>query len=126
MTCATDSFGSPTYNRDLASMTVGLLEAEDAKGVFHCVGPEGLDRHAFASLIAETLGLDASHIKSVDSQTLYDNTMTRLGFAATRGKHLAMCIDKVKATLPEKYHPKSVKDALLHWKANPRGAECKF
>ena len=125
MTCATDSFGSPTYNRDLASMTVGLLEA-NAKGVFHCTGPEGLDRHAFATLIADTLGLDKTHIKNIDSQTLYDNTMKRLGFAATRGKYLAMNIDKVKATLPEKYHPKSVKDALLHWKANQRGAECKF
>lgn len=125
MMCAIDSFGSPTYNRDLASMTVGLLEA-DATGVYHCVGPETMHRHAFATLVADTLGLDASHIKSVDSETLYGNTVTKLGFAATRGKHLGMVIDKVKAALPEKYHPKSIREALLHWKANPRGAECKF
>jgi hypothetical protein len=37
-----------------------------------------------------------------------------------------MVIDKVRAALDPKYHPKSIKDALLHWKANPRGAECKF
>jgi hypothetical protein len=83
-------------------------------------------RHAFATLCAETLGLDASHIKSVDSETLFNNTLAKLGFAATRGKHLGMVIDKVRAALDPKYHPKSIKDALLHWKANPRGAECKF
>eukprot|EP00227_Mantoniella_beaufortii_P001310 CAMPEP_0197618592 /NCGR_PEP_ID=MMETSP1326-20131121/61614_1 /TAXON_ID=1155430 /ORGANISM="Genus nov. species nov., Strain RCC2288" /LENGTH=417 /DNA_ID=CAMNT_0043187491 /DNA_START=4 /DNA_END=1255 /DNA_ORIENTATION=+ len=68
MACATDSFGSPTYNRDLAAMTVGLLEA-NATGVYHCVGPETMHRHAFATLIAETLGLDAALITSVDSDT---------------------------------------------------------
>ena len=36
-----------------------------------------------------------------------------------------MVINKVKAALPEKYHPKSVKQALMHWKTNPGGAECK-
>jgi len=125
MPCATDSFGTPTYNRDLAAMTVGLVDAY-AAGIYHCVGPETMNRHAFAVHVADTLGLDAARVTRVDSDALHAATVAKLGFAAVRGKHLGMVIHKLRAALPVSCHPRSVKDALLHWKANPRGAECKF
>jgi hypothetical protein len=65
-------------------------------------------------------------VTRVDSNALHAATVAKLGFAAVRGKHLGMVIHKLRAALPVSCHPRSVKDALLHWKANPRGAECKF
>ncbi len=125
MLCAVNSFGTPTYNRDLARMTIGLLDA-NAVGIYHCVGNEALDRYTFATIITETFSLDQSSLKQVNSEDLYQNTIERFGFAAFRGNHLGMLNSKVKALLPSEYHPRSVIDALLHWKSNERGAECKF
>ena len=73
------------------------------------IGPCSTHRHAFATVCAETLGLDGGGIARVDSATLYDNTLAKLGFAARRGKHLGMVIDKVKAALPERFHPRTIK-----------------
>jgi len=125
MQCANDSFGSPTYNRDLAKMTVDLL-ASRATGVYHCVGPDTLDRYSFAVLIATTFGLDVQYIKAVDSQSLYQTTMDKLGYAACRGKHMGLSIVKLKQCLPEVSHPRDLVAALNHWKENPRGAKCNF
>lgn len=125
MKCPVDSFGSPTYNRDLARMTVGLLEI-GATGIFHCVGPETLDRHAFALKIASAFNLDSTWVKSTSLEELYESTKHRLGFAARRGKHLGLAIDKTLNHLPQQFHPRPAKEALQHWKDNPRGAECKF
>jgi dTDP-4-dehydrorhamnose reductase len=125
MDCARDSFGSPTYNRDLAVMTVSLLEAR-ATGIYHGVGPETLDRHSFAMLIADTFGLDSKFVKSFNSQALNQNTVDRLGFAARRGKHLGLSNQKVKDALLISCHHRSITAALQHWKDSPRGVECKF
>lgn len=123
--CPSDSFGSPTYNRDLVRMTIGLLQT-DAAGVFHCTGPETLDRHTFALKITSSFNLDATYVKGTSLEELCENTRQRLGFAARRGKHLGLAINKVLAYLPQNFHPRPVEEALLHWKANPRGAECLF
>ena len=96
-------------------MTLGLLEAR-ATGVYHCVGNETMDRYTFASIVADEFDLDKSYIKMVDSQALYRSTLSRLGFASLRGRYLGMRNDKVKAVLPAKYHPRSIKEALNHWK----------
>lgn len=121
--CAVDSFGSPTYNRDLAALTVDLLEAR-VSGIYHCVGPETIDRYSFAVLVAQTFGLDASCIKRTDSESLYHHTLSRLGFAARRGKHLGLSIKKVTEKLGR--GPRDLASALTHWKENQRGALCTF
>ena len=125
MLCASDSFGSPTYNRDLANMTKGLLECGE-QGIFNCVGPQTLTRVDFAKLIADTFGLDSRYILSVASDDLYDATLKNRGVAAHRGKHLGLDITKLKRALPENFHPRSIKDALLHWKQYPQGADICF
>ena len=125
MKCPIDSFGSPTYNRDLARMTLGLLET-GAAGIFHCVGPETLNRHAFALKIAGSFGLDTTYVKETNLEELREYTKRRLGFAARRGKHLGLAIEKLRRYLPQHLHPRPVETALQHWKANPSGAECKF
>lgn len=125
MFCACDSFGCPTYNRDLAAVTMALLEAR-AAGIYHCVGPDIYDRYSFAKVIATSFGLDDKFIKAIDSQALFQNTVERLGFAACRGKHLALSTKKMQDAVPVACHPKSITAALEHWKDNPRGAACKF
>ena len=125
MKCPVDCFGSPTYNRDLARMTIGLLEI-GAAGIFHCVGPETLDRHTFALKIVSSFNLDSTYVKETSLDELCAATKQRLGFAARRGKHLGLAIDKAQRHLPEYLHPRTVAKALEHWKANPRGAECKY
>jgi dTDP-4-dehydrorhamnose reductase len=52
-----DQVGSPTYAPNLAEITVALGEGR-ARGTFHVVGPQTMDRHAFAALAARTFGLD--------------------------------------------------------------------
>ena len=121
--CPTDSFGSPTYNRDLARMTLGLLEAR-ASGVFHCTGPEIFDRYAFAHKVASLLELDSSYIKATTLSELHSKSREKLGFAARRGKHLGLASEKVTSLIPQKLRPRSVEEAFHDWKANP-GAGCK-
>lgn len=123
--CPVDSFGSPTYNRDLAAMTIGLLEQNEA-GIFHCVGPQNCSRYDFATIISRTWNLGAKFIKPTNLKTMFELTSARLGYAAVRGAHLALSNTKLTTRIPEKYHPRSIEDALLHWKANPTGAECNF
>lgn len=125
MKCPVDSFGSPTYNRDLAKMTVGLLEI-GAAGIFHCVGSETLDRHAFALKITSAFKLNSTSVTSTSLEELRKSTKHRLGFAASRGKHLGLANEKTLSQLPQQFHPRSIEEALQHWKANPRGADCKF
>ena len=125
MLCASDSFGSPTYNRDLAGMTIGLLESGE-RGIFNCVGPQTLTRRDFAKLIADTLGIKNINIHSVNSKELYENTLKMRGVAAKRGLHLGLDLTKLKRSIPAKFYPRSIKDALLHWKQNPRGANILF
>lgn len=120
--CASDLYSNPTYSRDLAKVTLGLLDV-DAKGIFHCVGPETLDLHTFAILVAETLSLDSSKITTIDSRTLDQNTKMPLGVVASHGKQLRMSTDKIKALLPEEFNPTPITKALLHWKANPMGVD---
>ena len=125
MLCASDNFGSPTYNRDLANMTIGLLESGE-QGIFNCVGPQTLTRRDFAKLVADTLGIKGLNIRSVDSAELYENTLKARGVAANRGIHLGLDITKLKRSIPAKFQPRSIEDALLHWKQNPRGAKICF
>mmetsp|Transcript_9296 Transcript_9296/g.42329 ORF Transcript_9296/g.42329 Transcript_9296/m.42329 type:complete len:318 (+) Transcript_9296:96-1049(+) len=122
--CSADNFGTPTYNRDLARMTVGLLAGQKS-GVYHCVGNQTMDRYSFAVKLAKELQIDHSFIQKVDSATLYENTKGRLGFAARRGKYLGLQNEKVRSDLPSKYHPRSIEQALIDWKLHPRGAELK-
>ena len=43
VSCRTDQFSTPTYNRDLAEMTVGLVE-KNCTGLYNYAGPETMSR----------------------------------------------------------------------------------
>src|ERR1700744_5559988 len=69
MSVPEDQISTPTYNRDLAQTTLGLVDA-GASGVFYVAGPEVLGRLEFAQLVAETLELDASLLQGVETAEL--------------------------------------------------------
>jgi dTDP-4-dehydrorhamnose reductase len=64
-----DQISTPTYNRDLAQATLGLVDA-GARGVFHVAGPELSGRLEFAQQAAAALGLDASLLQGVATADL--------------------------------------------------------
>jgi len=64
-----DQISTPTYNRDLAQTTLGLVDA-GASGVFHVAGPELMDRLEFAQRIATALGLDGALLQGMSTAEL--------------------------------------------------------
>ena len=95
MQCATDAYGCPTYSRDLAAITVGLLGA-GVSGIFHAVGNLCLSRYEFATRIATCWGLDTSCLEGKESREIYLESMQKLGFAATRGKYFGLSTSKLQ------------------------------
>lgn len=64
-----DQIGSPTYAPNLADVAVALGQGGH-RGLFHVVGPETMDRHAFAVQVARTFGLDAGLVDAVSTESL--------------------------------------------------------
>jgi len=59
-----DQVGNPTYTPNLAQAVIELV-CSGAKGVYHVVGPERVNRYEFACEAARAFGLDASLVKGV-------------------------------------------------------------
>lgn len=66
-----DQLGSPTYAPNLADVAVALGQGRGHRGVFNVVGPEVLDRYAFAVLVARTFGLDERLLDAVSTESLH-------------------------------------------------------
>ncbi len=64
-----DQISTPTYNRDLATATVALVE-RGAQGIFHVCGPERMDRLEFARAVAAFLNLDGSLLQGLPTSAL--------------------------------------------------------
>lgn len=64
-----DQFSTPTYNKDLATATLALMQAE-RWGVWHVAGPELMNRFDFASRIATSFQLDGSLLDPVETSEL--------------------------------------------------------
>jgi dTDP-4-dehydrorhamnose reductase len=64
-----DQFSTPTYNRDLAYATVGLMKRRTA-GVFHVCGPERMSRLEFSRRAAAFWGFDCNKIHGVPTKLL--------------------------------------------------------
>ena len=112
--CAKDQTGTPTYNRDLVCMTLGLVEA-NAKGIYNCVGEEAFDRYSFACKCAMLLGYDVKLIKAVrTSEIVWEGK-------AKRGLKLGLNMNKTLKFLEKKYHPNSLQKNLEDWMKRQRG-----
>jgi dTDP-4-dehydrorhamnose reductase len=69
MKTPTDQVSTPTYNRDLIVVALGLVEA-GAGGIFHVAGPELMSRLEFAQRLAHWLGLDADLLEPATTAEL--------------------------------------------------------
>jgi len=114
-----DQISTPTYNRDLAQTTLGLVDA-GASGVFHVAGPELLGRLEFAQRVAATLGLDASLLQGVPT--------AELAQTARRPLWAGLATEKLVSTYPQlrmRTLAESLKDceaefrAFLHGQTRP-------
>jgi dTDP-4-dehydrorhamnose reductase len=87
-----DQISTPSYNRDLARATVGLVERR-AKGIYHVCGPERMDRMEFARGVAGFLGLD--------TELLVGMSTAALGQKAVRPLAAGMSTEKLVGEFPE-------------------------
>ena len=117
--CAVDQFGCPTYSRDLAEWSSKLLESNKI-GIFHCVGPETLDRYSFAILLADFFDLRKDRILPNTTSELYAEMETKLAKPAKRGAHLGLSTKKLEETVGRRIRC-DISSALAHWKEFPGG-----
>jgi dTDP-4-dehydrorhamnose reductase len=64
-----DQRSSPTYVDDLVEVSLTLVDKQ-AHGVVHAVGPEVLDRHAFAREVCRVFALDPGFLEPVSTASL--------------------------------------------------------
>jgi dTDP-4-dehydrorhamnose reductase len=86
-----DQISTPTYNRDLISAALGLVQA-GASGIFHVSGPEILGRLEFAQQAAQHLGLDGLLLDGVPTSVL--------GQAAARPLSAGLDTAKLRSLYP--------------------------
>ena len=142
MNVPSDQVGTPTYNRDLAIATKLLVEAK-ASGVVNVGGAEPLGRLAFAEQAVAALnelrggaasgggkrqkasngaaaGGGGGGGATLDAKLLNGVTTSNAGQAAKRPLASGLTLDKAYSLIPG-WKPRSVKEALADWVANPRG-----
>ena len=87
-----DQIGSPTLADNLAEMCLALALG-GASGVYHTVGADRLDRHAFARIVAEVFRLDAELIGPVSTASLNQ--------AAPRPLRAGLRTEKLRRDFPD-------------------------
>ena len=119
MSCVSDQFSTPTYNRDLAKMASSLVDAR-CSGIYNCVGQELMSRYEFALKIARALGFDENLLDAVTTAE-HEVKLTESGqVIAKRGVNLGLCIKKTLTAIPN-LKLNSVEESLEHWLRHPRG-----
>lgn len=89
--CPSDQVSSPSYGPDVARAVLALTEA-GASGMVHVVGPEVMDRVAFARGIAHAFGLDPSLIVG--------RPTAEIAQGAPRPLDSGLKIDRLESVLP--------------------------
>jgi dTDP-4-dehydrorhamnose reductase len=84
-----DQISSPTYAPDLGEAIAALADRPDVCGILNVVGPDVLDRVAFAAAAARALGLDERLVDPV--------TTASLGQRARRPLRAGLRIDRLRA-----------------------------
>jgi dTDP-4-dehydrorhamnose reductase len=100
-----DQISTPTYNHDLASAAVALLQS-GVYGVVHVAGPERLSRLEFAHRVAKAMKLDAVGIVGVPT--------AQLGQQAPRPLQAGLLTDKLHQLLPV-LPMHTVEESIHHW-----------
>jgi len=97
-----DQISTPSYNCDVARVTVDLV-ARGATGIYHVCGPEMFGRLEFAHSIAAEWGLDASLLHGVSTASLKQK--------AARPLNAGLLTDKLRKNHPD-LRMRTLKEAL--------------
>src|SRR5262245_28146345 len=100
-----DQRSSPTFNVDLATATVELVERACC-GVVHVAGPSVIDRYAFARLACDVFGLDASLVIPVATADLQQR--------AARPLNAGLRIDRVRRQIATPLRDPAAGLAAMH------------
>ena len=119
MSCVSDQFSTPTYNRDSVKMASSLVDAR-CSGIYNCVGQELMSRYEFALKIARALGFDENLIDAVTTAELQIKLRGSGQSIAARGMKLGLRVRKTLDTIPN-LKLNSVEDSLEDWLRHPRG-----
>jgi len=98
-----DQISSPTYASDLGAAIAALAERPEVQGVLNVVGPDVVDRGAFAARVARALGLDERLIDPVTTASLGQRARRplRAGLRLDRLRSLGIAMRGVDAALAE-------------------------
>lgn len=124
MSVPNDQVGSPTYNRDLAAISAELVE-KGATGIYNVVGEEIMDRYAFAVEVASALGLDSSTVKGTETVAGAAQTFGKADAQVGAERPLRCGLSMEKTLAVVSHRPRSVRNAIAHWKATPFAAGAK-
>ncbi len=102
VTMFADQYRSPSYVVDVANYIERLIRFQ-RDGVFHISGPEIINLHNFALLLADTFDFDRELISKVPSDSL--------GLAADRPKNTGFITLRAESELG--YRSRSLKQALI-------------
>ena len=95
-----DQISTPTYNRDLAYVTIELVK-RSASGILHVCGPERMDRLEFAQSVTAYLGLDDSLLQGLPTRSLGQRAPRPLSAGLSINKLLQLYPDLPMRSLAE-------------------------
>ncbi len=78
---ANDLYTSPTYVDNCAKALLKIVE-KDAKGIFHTIGSERMNRYDFTVKIGKVFGVDLSTVEPI--------SLSELGRSAVRAKDTSL------------------------------------
>lgn len=88
-----DQTGCPTYARDLARVIVDGLEREIPSGIYHAVGPEATNWHAFAVEAIREYAQQHGIERTIEIPAI---TTSEYPTAATRPAYSVLCTEKLQ------------------------------
>jgi len=101
-----DQISSPTYNRDLAKISILLVE-NNMSGIINVAGPDRMNRMSFAKKLIKHLHGDLKIIKPIKTKDL--------GQAADRPLDAGLDISFLKKFFMKKHRMRNVDEAASHW-----------
>jgi len=101
-----DQISSPTYNRDLARVSILLVE-NDISGIVNVAGPDRMNRVTFAKKLVKHLRGNSKIIKPI--------TTKELGQLADRPLNAGLNISFLNKLLAKTYTMRTVDEAASHW-----------
>ncbi|CAH1263501.1 MAT2B [Branchiostoma lanceolatum] len=106
---------TPTYNRDLAAMTLKLID-KGCSGIYHVVGDEAMAKLEFARRVARCLDVEMSKLRVAEN--------VNVSSGCKRPKDVILSSEKRKQELPG-FTCRNVEEAIADWLENGVGKPLK-